>query len=88
MSRDLAQIKTDLNVKLDLEHAKAQELDVSVHRSFFKELEFRSLIKTLDRLSGKGSPFPCRCGHQKPESRCPCLRMNPRRLYTPTPEPV
>jgi DNA polymerase I len=53
MSRELAQIKTDLNIKLDLEHAKTQEWDIPTLEDFFKELEFRSLLKTLDRLSGK-----------------------------------
>jgi len=53
LSRDLAQIKTDLKIKLDLEHAKAQELDFPAIESIFKELEFRSLLKTLDRLAGK-----------------------------------
>src|ERR671918_431997 len=40
MSRDLAQIKTDLNLKLDLEHAKAQELNISAIEAIFKEMEF------------------------------------------------
>ena len=53
MSRDLAQIKTDLNVKFDLEHAKVEEWNVESIESFFKELEFRSLIKSLERLAGK-----------------------------------
>jgi DNA polymerase-1 len=53
LSRDLAQIKTDLKIKLDLEHAKAQELDIPALEAIFKELEFRSLLKTLDRLAGK-----------------------------------
>ena len=53
LSRELAQIKTDLNIKLDLEHAKAQELDIPAIEEIFKELEFRSLLKTLDRLAGK-----------------------------------
>src|SRR5262245_43474535 len=53
MSRDLARIKTDLKIKLDLEHAKAQDLNLTALEAFFKELEFRSLLKTLDRLSGK-----------------------------------
>jgi DNA polymerase-1 len=53
MSRDLAQIKTDLKIKLDLEHARAQELDIPAIEAIFKELEFRSLLKTLDRLAGK-----------------------------------
>jgi DNA polymerase-1 len=53
MSRDLAQIKTDLNIRLDLEHAKAQDLDIPAIEAVFKELEFRSLLKTLDRIAGK-----------------------------------
>src|SRR6266540_7526477 len=53
MSRELAQIKTDLNIKLDLEHAKTQAWDIPMLEAFFKELEFRSLLKTLDRLAGK-----------------------------------
>ncbi len=53
LSRDLAQIRTDLNIKLDLARAKAGELDIPALEALFKELEFRSLMKTLDRLSGK-----------------------------------
>jgi DNA polymerase-1 len=53
LSRDLAQIRTDLNIKLDLQHAKAEELDFVSIESIFRELEFRSLLKTLERLAGK-----------------------------------
>ncbi len=53
LSRDLAQIKTDLNIKLDLEHAKAHELDVPSIEAFFKELEFRTLLKALEKLTGQ-----------------------------------
>ena len=53
LSRELAQIKTNLNIKLDLEHAKAQELDIPAIEKIFQELEFRSLLKTLDRITGK-----------------------------------
>jgi len=53
LSRDLAQIKTDLDIKLDLEHAKAHELDIPAIESFFKEMEFRSLLKTLEKLTGQ-----------------------------------
>src|SRR6266542_4868264 len=38
LSRDLAQIRTELNIKLDLEHAKAQELDVPAIEAVFTEL--------------------------------------------------
>ncbi|RPJ23636.1 MAG: DNA polymerase I [Chloroflexi bacterium] len=68
LSRDLAQIRTDLKVKLDLEHAKAQELDLPAIELIFRELEFRSLIKTLDRLAGKdttvSAPTPLKEGQQ------------------------
>ena len=53
LSRDLAQIKTDLNIKLDLEHAKARDLNVPAIESFFRELEFRSLLKTLEKMTGQ-----------------------------------
>src|SRR5258706_1433742 len=53
LSRDLAQIKTDLNIKLDLEHAKAHDLNVPAIEAFFKELEFRTLLKTLEKLTGQ-----------------------------------
>src|ERR671925_291204 len=53
LSRELAEIRTDLNVKLDLKHAKAGELDIPAIEKIFQELEFRSLLKTLDRMTGK-----------------------------------
>jgi DNA polymerase-1 len=58
MSYDLAKIKTDIKVKLDLQHAKADELDLESIEKLFTELEFRSLIKILDRLSGKALETP------------------------------
>lgn len=53
LSRELAQIKIDLDIKLDLEHARARELDIPAIEEIFKELEFRTLLKTLDRFAGK-----------------------------------
>ncbi len=53
LSYNLAKIKTDIDVKLDLQHAKADDLDFDAIEDFFKEMEFRTLLKTLDRLSGK-----------------------------------
>jgi DNA polymerase-1 len=52
LSRDLAQIKTDLKIKLDLGHAKAHELHIPAITAFFQEMEFRSLLKTLEKLTG------------------------------------
>ena len=53
MSYDLARIHTDLDVKLDLEHAKSHDFDAEKIEAFFQDLEFRTLIKTLNRLTGK-----------------------------------
>jgi DNA polymerase-1 len=53
MSRDLATIRTDLPVKLDLEHARADQFDPAALEAFFQELEFRSLIKKVAELSGR-----------------------------------
>ena len=53
LSYDLALIRTDLDIKLDLEHAKAQELDIPAIEEFFKEMEFRTLLKSLQKLTGE-----------------------------------
>jgi len=55
LSRDLAQIKTDLKITLDLEHAKAHDLDIPAITTFFTELEFRTLLKTLEKLTGQSA---------------------------------
>ena len=65
MSYDLAKIKTDINVRLDLEHARADDLDFDSIEALFAELEFRSLIKTLGKLSGKVPPAPAPGGGQQ-----------------------
>ncbi|MGB8984158.1 MAG: DNA polymerase I, partial [Anaerolineales bacterium] len=64
LSRDLAQIRTNLTIKLDLTRAKTGEIDTSALETLFRELEFRSLLKTLDRLSGKDTPTPPKAGTQ------------------------
>jgi DNA polymerase-1 len=53
LSYDLARIRTDINVKLDLKHAKADDLDFDSIEKIFTDLEFRSLLKILNRLSGR-----------------------------------
>ena len=57
MSRDLATIRTNLPVKLDLEHARTGRFDPATLEAFFLELEFHSLLKKVAELSGK-SPAP------------------------------
>ncbi|MFN8404219.1 MAG: 5'-3' exonuclease H3TH domain-containing protein [Anaerolineales bacterium] len=53
LSYTLAQIKTGLDIELNLEHAKAQDLDVPASGAFFKEMEFRTLLKTLEKVTGQ-----------------------------------
>jgi len=56
MSRDLAAIHTDLPVKLDLEHARADRFDPAALEALFQELEFRTLIKKVAELSVESQP--------------------------------
>lgn len=57
ISRELARIRTDLNLKLDLERAKVTPFDASKLEAFFKEMEFRSLLGKLPLISGS-APAP------------------------------
>lgn len=55
MSRDLARIETNLNMKFDLEHAKVTPFDGVKLEEFFKEMEFRTLVSKVPAISG-GAP--------------------------------
>lgn len=55
MSRDLARIETNLNMKFDLEHAKVTPFDGAKLEAFFKEMEFRTLVSKIPAISG-GAP--------------------------------
>ncbi len=52
LSRDLAQIRIDLPISLDLEHAKADQFDITAVEKLFRELEFRTLIPKVSTLPG------------------------------------
>ena len=52
MSRTLAQIKVDLDINLDLEHAKVKAFDGTKLETFFKEMEFRTLVNKVPAISG------------------------------------
>ncbi len=47
LSRQLAQIKTDVGIALKLEEAKTDQLNIAAVEAFFRELEFRNLITRL-----------------------------------------
>jgi len=56
MSRDLAAIRTNLPVALDLEQAKPDAFDPAKVEALFRELEFRSLVDKLKKLTGGVTP--------------------------------
>lgn len=55
LSRDLATIRTDLSIKLDLERARAHDFDAAAVTAFLTELEFRTLVNKVATLSGASS---------------------------------
>jgi DNA polymerase-1 len=55
MSQKLAAIRTDLPVTLDLEQAKPDAYDPAKVEAVFRELEFRSLVDKLHKLTGAPS---------------------------------
>ncbi|KPL84011.1 hypothetical protein SE15_02135 [Thermanaerothrix daxensis] len=56
LSRDLARIRTDVPITLDLERARTRNLNFDAAERFFQELEFRSLIPRLKALQQKTPP--------------------------------
>jgi DNA polymerase-1 len=63
LSRDLARIRTDLDLSLDLEHARTDKLDIFAVTDLFRSLEFHSLIKRLNKLGRSAeSVFPAAGG--------------------------
>lgn len=52
MSRSLAQIEVNLDLKLDLEHAAVKPFDPARLEAFFKEMEFRTLLSKVPGISG------------------------------------
>lgn len=62
LSRELATIKTDLKLTLDLEQARTDHINFEAVETLFKELEFRSLLTRIQKFTGRqptaGSPSP------------------------------
>jgi DNA polymerase I len=55
MSRDLARIETNLNMKFDLEHARVAPFDGAKLEAFFREMEFRTLVSKVPAISGSAT---------------------------------
>jgi DNA polymerase-1 len=63
LSRELARIRTDLPLELDLRQAHTTAFDPASLEALFKELEFRSLLKALEKMRGEAAPsFPSAAG--------------------------
>ena len=58
MSYQLAAIRTDLPVAIDLEQARSEAFEPARVEGLFRELEFRSLIDKLRKLTGASSSTP------------------------------
>ncbi len=56
LSRDLARIRTDVPLRLDLEQARPDAFDPARVEALFRELEFRSLLDKLHKLTGLSAP--------------------------------
>jgi DNA polymerase-1 len=58
MSYKLAAIRTDLAVVIDLEQARTEAFEPAKVEALFRELEFRSLIEKLKKLTGASTASP------------------------------
>jgi DNA polymerase-1 len=55
LSQDLARIRTDVQITLDLDMARSDDIDFPRVEALFKELEFRSLLTRLNTLKARMS---------------------------------
>ena len=58
MSYKLAAIRTDLTVAIDLEQARTDAFEPAKVEALFRELEFRSLIEKLKKMTGATAAAP------------------------------
>ena len=58
MSYDLASIRTDLPVTLNLEQARTDAFDPARVEAILSQLEFRTLVDRLRKLTGASAPMP------------------------------
>ena len=58
LSYKLATIRTDLPVKIDLEQARTDAFDPAKVEAILRELEFRTLVEQLKKLTGASAPAP------------------------------
>lgn len=54
LSRDLAQIRTDVQLVLNLDEARTDHINFAAVEAFFKEMEFRTLLIRLQKMTRPG----------------------------------
>jgi DNA polymerase I len=85
MSRELATIRTDLDIQLDLEQARPANFDPAKVENLFRELEFRSLIPRVAGLAGKAATPTSRPGSVKPGGQMSFFEAAPAYQSAPPP---
>jgi len=58
MSYNLARIRTDLPVTIDLEQARTDAFDPAKVEAILSQLEFRTLVERLKKMTGASAPAP------------------------------
>ena len=90
MSRDLARIEINLDLKLDLEHAAIKPFDPSKLEAFFKEMEFRTLLSKVPGISGGVTEFT-EATPKSAKTKSGQLTMfvnQPQAVYSPQPSNI
>ena len=90
MSRDLARIEINLDLKLDLEHAAIKPFDPSKLEAFFKEMEFRTLLSKVPGISG-GVTESTEAAPKSAKTKSGQLTMfvnQPQAVYSPQPSNI
>jgi len=88
MSRQLAQIKVDLPVYIDLEQARPDAFDPAKVEALFRELEFRTLTDRLRKLLGTSTPGQQMTLFASEGAAAPAPGSRPAAVPSPSPSPL
>jgi len=56
LSRDLATIRTDIKISIDLEKASTRHINLPAIEQFFMKMEFKTLVARLKKIEGQVEP--------------------------------
>ncbi len=83
MSYKLAAIRTDLPVTIDLEQARPEVFEPARVESLFRELEFRTLIEKLRKITGASGDAPAGTGQMNMFSEAVAPAARPAKESSP-----